>query len=306
MQKYSPNMSKINQNIKAHKAAVLNYEKVRFFLNKHSTENLKELIKRDFSNLSEFVRQDTNCQSCPGLNLCPNIVAGYQPNLNLENKQITLNYTACTKLQAYAEEVKQKHLVTTIAQTPLDIKEARFEDFNPEKSSRELMMAVKDVFKITTIYTPNEFIKGVYLYGSYGVGKTYLLGALANEFAKKKKIASCIVYWADFLRELKGSFEDNSMNYKINQLRSYPLLIIDDIGSETVSPWARDEVLGTVLQYRMQNRLLTCFSSNYSLSELEQYYKDSSRGESVKAERLIQRISYLAKPMVIVGENMRV
>lgn len=35
------------------------------------------------------------------------------------------------------------------------------------------------------------------------------------------------------------------------------VLLIDDIGAENNSPWSRDEVLGTILQYRMDSDLTT-------------------------------------------------
>ena len=34
------------------------------------------------------------------------------------------------------------------------------------------------------------------------------------------------------------------------------MLLLDDIGAETVTEWSRDEVLGTILQYRMEEKRL--------------------------------------------------
>lgn len=47
------------------------------------------------------------------------------------------------------------------------------------------------------------------------------------------------------------------------------LLLLDDIGAETVTNWSRDEILGTILQYRMENNLSTFITSNLNISELE-------------------------------------
>ena len=38
---------------------------------------------------------------------------------------------------------------------------------------------------------------------------------------------------------------------------------------ENVTPWGRDEILGTILQYRMENGLTTFFTSNLTYDELE-------------------------------------
>ena len=50
---------------------------------------------------------------------------------------------------------------------------------------------------------------------------------------------------------------------------------IDDIGAETTTSWGRDEVLGTILQYRMQEGLVTFFTSNFTMDELEEHFSVS-------------------------------
>ena len=36
--------------------------------------------------------------------------------------------------------------------------------------------------------------------------------------------------------------------------------MIDDIGAESMTSWIRDDVLSVILQYRMQEQLVTTFS----------------------------------------------
>ena len=55
-------------------------------------------------------------------------------------------------------------------------------------------------------YESGQKPKALYIFGKFGVGKTYLLGAIANQLAEKQ-ISSLIVYFPDFLRELKGQSE---------------------------------------------------------------------------------------------------
>ena len=68
-------------------------------------------------------------------------------------------------------------------------------------------------------YIPGKRQKALYIYGKFGVGKTYLLGAIANQLAEKQ-ISSLIVYFPDFLRELKGSIGDNTLNEKIEMVKT--------------------------------------------------------------------------------------
>ena len=96
--------------------------------------------------------------------------------------------------------------------------------------------------------------KGLYIYGKFGVGKSYLLGALANELAARH-IHSVVVYVPEFLREMKQAIQDQSLAEKIEFVKRAPVLMLDDIGAETMSSWTRDEILGTILHYRMSEQL---------------------------------------------------
>ena len=88
----------------------------------------------------------------------------------------------------------------------------------------------------------------MYIYGPFGIGKSFILGALANELANRK-IRTVAVYVPEFLREMKQSIQDQSLNEKIEFVKKAQVLMLDDIGAEAMSAWTRDEVLGTILQY---------------------------------------------------------
>ena len=146
--------------------------------------------------------------------------------------------------------------------------------------------------------------KGLYLTGSFGSGKTYLIAALLNEMAKKK-VPSALVYYPEFLRSLKSSFQTD-YNERFDYIKKAPLLLLDDIGAENESAWSRDEVLGPILQYRMQNHLPTFFTSNLTLKELETTFATTSSGvDKVKARRIIERMKQLTNTMELIGKNRR-
>src|SRR5690625_6268764 len=81
--------------------------------------------------------------------------------------------------------------------------------------------------------------------------------------------------------------------------------MIDDIGAETQSAWFRDEVLGSILQYRMMEKLPVFFTSNYSLEQLEKQLSKTTRGgvEKVKAGRIMERIRQVSKEVSLFGDN---
>ena len=84
------------------------------------------------------------------------------------------------------------------------------------------------------------------------------------------------------------------------------LLLLDDLGAEKVTEWGRDEILGTILQNRMNNHKTTFFTSNLTISELEEHLSLSSSGvDKVKARRIIERIKQLSTDMELISENRR-
>ena len=73
-----------------------------------------------------------------------------------------------------------------------------------------------------------------------------------------------------------------------------------------MTEWSRDEVLGTILQYRMQEGLTTFFTSNLTIKDLEEHFSVSHGGvEKVKAKRIIERIKQLTTEMLMVSVNKR-
>ena len=152
---------------------------------------------------------------------------------------------------------------------------------------------------------PNE--KGIYLYGSFGSGKSYIINAVLNELSKKGN--SCVsIYYPLLLKKLKDSFNNKTGSYEeiYNELESCDALLIDDIGAENNTAWARDEVLGGILQSRMDNEKITFFTSNFSLEELEKHLSETTNSsDKIKARRIIERIKQLTVCIELVGENKR-
>ena len=145
--------------------------------------------------------------------------------------------------------------------------------------------------------------KGLYLHGTFGCGKTYLISAAFNELAKKR-VTTEIVYLPELLRDLKSDFD--SFSDRIDYLENVDLLLIDDIGAEKVTEWSRDEVLGTILQYRMQEGLTTFFTSNLTIKDLEEHFSFSARGiEKVKAKKTANNVPTFEFKKVIITNNKK-
>ena len=261
----------------------------------------EDILIKYTSSLEDACEEYKNCKRCKGLACCKNKVVGYRYTPEKEKNIIKFSYNACKwnrlsmKENAYKENLK-------LFDMPIEIKEASLKDVYTDDKSR--VPIIRYFKEFIDQYNNKENPKGLYLTGSFGSGKTYLIAALLNEMAKKK-VACALVYYPEFLRSLKASFQTDYTE-KFDFIKKSPILLLDDIGAENESNWSRDEVLGPILQYRMQNHLPTFFTSNLTLEELESSLATTSSGvDKVKARRIIERIKQLTIPMELIGKNRR-
>ncbi len=139
-------------------------------------------------------------------------------------------------------------------------------------------------------------VKGLYLQGDPGVGKTFLCSAIANELLKRK-IPVLYLPFVDFLYQLRGSFGDRSKKVEefVDAARNVTVLILDDLGSESRTEFSQ-EILFSILNYRTNNLdKPTIISSNYTIDELKNMYHP----------RIASRIRIQADILHCVGEDLR-
>lgn len=296
-------MFKVKENLKE------NFDtKLKNDIFKKLVDSLKvdqNILYKHTSSLEDSCTEITNCSKCKGLESCENELKGYCKMPIKDNYDISFNYRPCRYMEKELENNDyKKHL--NLFNMPQQIKDAKMKDiFADDKSRLPVIKFIDNYYK-----NYGEKQKGLYLHGNFGTGKTYLISALFNELAKKG-IESAIIYYPDFLRELKSSFqttssEDTTFTDKYKYIKNIELLLIDDIGAENVTAWGRDEILGTILQYRMNENKATFFTSNLSLKELESHLSLTAKEEDkIKARRIIERIKCLTEQIEVIGKNRR-
>ncbi|MET3697311.1 replicative DNA helicase loader DnaI [Bacillus oleivorans] len=295
--------SSFEQRYEQMKQNVLNHPDVRYFLNEHSSQITMEMVERNLNTLYEFSTQSKNCSGCPSLRECKNVMGGFHPRLALIGDHIEILYDQCPRMKLEQDRLNREKLVQSFS-VPKEILSAKFESIDLNQNDR--LPAIRSAKNFTQSFLENQSCKGLYLYGKFGVGKTYLLGAIANELAEKG-VSSYIVHVPELIRELKNSIGESTLEEKLNSVKTAKILMLDDIGAESLTNWVRDEIFGTILQYRMLEKLPTLFTSNFDLIQLEHHFTFNQKGdqEDVKAGRLIDRIRALADPIPVGGHNRR-
>ena len=260
-----------------------------------------DVLMKYTSKLLEASLEYENCKNCKSLLSCKNNMKGYCYTPNVLNEGLSFSYIKCSKkidMDRKNEYLKNVYYY----EIPNVLKNASLKNIYKDDASRiEIIKKIKSFYDN---YKKDNYSKGIYLSGSFGSGKSYLISALFNELAKYDK-RSAIIYFPEFLRKIKASFKDG-YNELFDNIMNIPLLCIDDIGAEKLTDWARDEILGSILQHRMDNKLPTFFTSNLNLKELESHLQiNNSNSDIVKARRIMERIKYLSDEVILIGANRR-
>jgi primosomal protein DnaI len=301
------NVPKFKERYETLKNDLMQDPEIRSFLATHP-EITEGQIEKSLTKLFEYSSQVRDCKQCGTLEKCENMMQGYQPSLVKTPTYIDIEYHPCKFKRQHDERQKHAKLIQSLFM-PQDVLQASFdklEEAIEESPAEDREDAIQTALDFIENYEHGKSAKGIYLYGPFGVGKTYIMGAIANRLAEKE-IRSLIVYAPEFFREMKNSIQDQSIQEKLEAVKKVPLLIFDDLGAETMTSWTRDEILGVILQYRMMEKLPTLYTSNYDYDELEEHlaYSQKNGIERVKAKRIMERIKHLTDSSFVGGKNRR-
>ncbi len=257
----------------------------------------EEILMKYTSKLETTVCELNNCSKCKGLDKCKNNIVGHVYYPVKEKDYLQFVYKPCKKFNENTLNNK-----TTFFETPKVLMNASLSELISEKERSNILKYIKD-FLNKKVHGEN--VKGMYLSGSFGSGKSYILSALLNELSNKG-YKTVNVYYPSLLNTLKASFNDYTYDEVLDEIMTADVLLLDDIGAENNTTWSRDEVLGSILQYRMDNNLTTFFTSNYTIDELEKVLCDTKNDrDEIKARRIIERIKYLTIEEKLVSKNKR-
>jgi DNA replication protein DnaC len=106
--------------------------------------------------------------------------------------------------------------------------------------------------------------------GTYGVGKTHLAAAIANERLRQGHPALLVVV-PDLLDYLRAAFSPQSsvsLGKRFEEVRRAPMLVLDDLGTESATPWAREKLFQLV-NHRYVARLPTVVTTASKLKDLD-------------------------------------
>ena len=230
------------------------------------------------------------------------IAKGYKPILVMNHGYADVSYEETPELIAAEKEAAIKNRLKLI-NLPASLRKASLAQVDLDDLGRlpvfEKLLAFVEQYPAIR--------KCLYLYGDFGVGKSFMVAALAHDLSEKRGVSSTLLHYPSFVIDVKNAIGDGNVKTLVDEIKLSEVLILDDIGAEQSTAWVRDEILQVILQYRMQENLPTFFTSNFNFEELEQHFAKGKHGndETWEARRVMERIRYLAEETRLEGVNRR-
>ena len=237
----------------------------------------------NLNNVSDFyivLCDRDNCKKCKGLNNCPNSNQGFYLSKTKDGfVQVRCKYL--TELQ------KSSHPNLLKSEYNEALSDASTKNYDLNTESRKKILEY--ILKFAQNYGKG-FKEGLYIYGGFSYGKTYSLMLTAKALSAYG-IDHILAYFPDLVIEIKAAMENGKYDQIIELLRETDVLLLDDLGAENMTPWLRDEVLGPIINYRMNLKKPIFVSSNINPNDLKKHFMmNSTEEEKTKAGRITSRL----------------
>lgn len=135
--------------------------------------------------------------------------------------------------------------------------------------------------------------KGLLLYGNTGTGKTYTACEIANALIDKG-YPVLVTNFARILNTLQGTFEKQEY---IDSFNSFQLLVIDDLGIERDTAYAKEQVFN-IIDSRYRSGLPMVITTNLTMEKIK-------NPEDIENRRIYDRILERCFPIEVSGSSRR-
>jgi DNA replication protein DnaC len=146
-----------------------------------------------------------------------------------------------------------------------------FDTFDAQrKLTREERVNLENALSVARNYADNPEQGWLVFTGVYGCGKTHLATAIGH-YQQDKGTNVVFVTVPDLLDHLRLTYSPGapaSFDQRFHLVRNAPLLILDDLGTENATPWAKEKLF-QIIDYRYVANLPTVITTALSIESMD-------------------------------------
>ena len=253
----------------------------------------QEKIDDNIVKIYDFVSDINYCKKCPGVKKCAKGNPLLCTKIIYEHGEIDRQLVPCKELikdiafkkqymiRDFEEDWLDSNLRTIDRNSGRDLALARYRDFLKEKDN-----------------------SWIYLIGSKNSGRSYFAAAITADIARKERGPICYLNSSLRLRELSDynyAKKKEEFERRLELYSNVPILVLDDFGNEFKNDFVRDAILFPILSTRASKRLLTIFTSDFTIDEVETLYSNTKAG-AIRAKQIARMIQSMSKEEINLGD----
>jgi len=199
---------------------------------------------------------------------------------------------AYVRRKAEEEEKERKIYIRRLRLEGIQDRYMREWRFEGARETERLKWARRYVENWKTVRASNL---GILLWGEVGTGKSFLAACIANALLDQG-IPVLMTNFPKILNQMGSLYREERQSY-LMALNAYSLLIIDDLGVERNTEYAKEQVY-EVIDERYKAKLPAIITTNLTIRELK-------NPESTAEARIYSRILEMCTPVYIGGKDRR-
>lgn len=209
-------------------------------------------------------------------------------------------YNKMKQQEAIQEKMYRLEKLRNYSLMDKQFKQCTFENFEVDEHNKQFFNLAKQY--VDRFNEMKEKNLGLLLFGAPGTGKTYIAFCIANELINRMVpvIAISSIGLLNKIKETYKKYGNEGEIEVINSLKNASLLILDDLGAENSTDWAREKIY-EIIDSRYRDKKPIIITTNLKLEQLMEKMSGDDR-----VYRTYDRIIEMCTPVEVKGKARRI